>query len=386
MKRIALISIGSLLSVVILLLTVLASINLNDSPLNENVQAILNSKPQFSEQQKNAFYYMVGLYQRATDPAAEGKKTYEQYLALPDAEKPAFWRAHFAKQTPWEIQYSGCSNQRDGCTIDWVKNHPEELEALKQQPESLQKYIRLIEFGAGADIYQSTDGEPFSMIRMFSIDLHRKLVLQMIQWVSEGQTSKVLDLMEKSNHYNQSLMSSGTLLDRTVAASEIHNTADVLKDILAHQPKIQLPQSLIESFAIQPTKEIFLGAMSIEISFLHFYFVHAKLGDFAVADEDFNSWQRHLLNAIPVSLVLRRNETLNRYADLVTARLNGSPSSDLMDWLTAARIYQYLENPVGRKLVAVFTEQLEARMRRFDLHRAEIDKAHEFFAKRAAGN
>jgi|GEM_PF-5184260 len=375
MKRLLLILFGGVGSLLIAGMIVLAAINLNDTSLNENVQNILKSKPEFSERQKNAFYYLVGLYLHAADPAAEGKKAYTEYLALPENERARFWKSHFEKQTPWNVEYSGCSNQPAGCTIDWVKAHPGELEVLKDQPESLQKYIGLIEFGAGADIFASTHEQPFSLIRMFSLGLHRKLVLQMIQWFNEGQTQKVLDLMEKSNQYNQSLLTTGNLLDRMVAVVEIRNMADVLKDILQHQSKLHLSQNLIDSFVIKPTREIFLGAMATEVRFLHFFFENAKLGDF---DPLLN-----VVNLVPVSLLLRRNETLNRYVDLVNARFNNSPSKDLMDWLTAPRIYQYLENPVGRKLVAIFTEQLEMRMRRFDSHRQEIDKAHTFFLKTA---
>lgn len=381
MKKPALIIAGVLASVVVLILVTLAVFNFNDTGLSENVQTVLKTKQEYSDQQKNAYYYMLGLYLRATDPGAEGKKVFEEYLKLPDSQKGAFWKSHFEKQTPWKYEYSGCSNQPTGCTIDWIASHPDDLQVLKEQPESLQRYIELLQFEAAADIYEGTPEQPFSMIQMFSLSLHRKLILQMIQWDLSGQTQKVLDLMEKANRYNQSLMASGTLLDRMVAVVEIKDMASLLKDILRHHPNIKLSKPLMASFEIKPTRDIFLAAMTTEVRFLKVFFESARLSDFELTSEENGSWKRPLLNLVPVGLLLRRHETLNRYYDLVTARLSGTPSQDLMDWLTQPRLYQYLENPLGRKLVAVFTEQLEGRMRRFDLHKKEIEKAHEIFLK-----
>lgn len=361
------------LSAVVLLATA-ARFNFRDQSLSDQVKWSIgreptytnNREPAFNANRNRAFYFAVGLYSGETqDPAAKGEQLYKKLLSLSVSRQSSFWRGQVLRTYPWDDGFQGCKTPSGVCTLEFVEQHPETLEALKENPAALKNYIRMMEYGAGADFFMGTPGVPLSGIRMFSLGLHRKMLLQLAQWAQDGRPENAIKLIEASNWFNQDQVASGTLEARMVAEQEIISNGEFITDLFKRYPKLHSYRELQDSFLVPDGATVLHGAIVRDLSMLDSFVQNPRLGVF----EPNPVW--HLLaNLFPAVFFLRPKETLNNYYDFASAEAEGKSHRQMkhLTWPDS-----WLDNPIGRKLIALRIAGLRGQLNELNENAEKIE-------------
>src|ERR1044072_7145525 len=133
-----------------------SAINAFDEPLRPEVVKILANEPQFSEAQKRAYFYILGLAKGETEnPEKKGEELW------PHHGDPGFWDGIVRGNALWKAEFSGCAHN-EACGVKDLEDDPKLLETLSTNSKMLQHYSRLMEYGAGSTLFRGDEKTIFA--------------------------------------------------------------------------------------------------------------------------------------------------------------------------------------------------------------------------------
>ena len=349
-----------LLILVVSLPTFVWLLNSIDEPVRPEVQRVLSKSPKFSERQKQAYYYALGLSAgEKVDPEKRGAELWVTHTT------PGFWTRTLKRDLKiWEIDFHGCPQGH--CTVQAFNEHPELAEALKTYHEVLQNYIHLMEYGEGADLFESSRETFFPPLRLVQLNVHRLFLVQLAQWLKQGGEERVMDLLTLSNHAMQGYFQSGTFLECMMAAVILKENAEFVTSALTVDRKLRVTQDFVDSLTMPDAHEILYNAADFETRIFN-NVVHSlktlnqlelsSLGPDEESGRNFSRW-------VPISPGLRPNETLNMYYEISQQALSSDcPMLDMatcvpaMQWTSFANPWHYFSNPLGRRVTWIMGVQ-----------------------------
>jgi hypothetical protein len=347
-------------------------LNLYDPLLRPEVQKVLEEKPVTKDAQLRAFHYLVGLTaDRLEDPEAEGHKLWEEFQALPIDRQAGFFEKQILRNRKlWEVPYFTCRPSSSQCgTADLEKNPDLAIHVTRAQTQ-LKQYMKLVDYGAAAIHFRGNEQIPFVVLHPWNLKMHRLMLLQWALWLRKGGEVRVLDSIENSNRQLYSMMETGTLLDRLVSLVMMHSNLEFLVEESARDAalKAQITPELIESFRSPDADELMYGAMDSELrTFANAVRSIRVLNDLHLSEaEVFTAPAPSLVfKLLNPRFFFRPNETINRYYDVISQSLatdcpeisaeNETQCVPAIKWARARSPIAYLENPLGRAFVQIFS-------------------------------
>lgn len=179
-------------------------VNSSDAELRPEVAAILNKEETFTDTQKRAFFYVMGV-QAGDDenPEAKGAELWEK------RNEPGFWSQF--KLRGFKPQFESCDRQACGSAA--LESNPALADHLKADAVPLRHWIQLLSYGEGATIFLGDSQTPLgtvSALPIASVRLHDLLLLQMAVWLKRGGEERAMDLLAQSNRYFKTFLKQGT--------------------------------------------------------------------------------------------------------------------------------------------------------------------------------
>src|SRR5690606_28601322 len=111
----------------------------------------------------------------------------------------------------------------------YVTSFPDRQKIWSQDdPDSLPRYIKLMEFGEGGSPPSQSLEELIDPAPLVPDRIHLAFVAQLSAWLKQGGQARVYDLVELSNHYYAGFFHNGSLSDRTTALENMLLNARLL--------------------------------------------------------------------------------------------------------------------------------------------------------------
>lgn len=352
-----------LLAFITLPSSIILAINAYDPPLRPEVSKILEKtrNQPHTDRQKQAYFYVLGVYAgEKNDPEKKGAQLWEQ------RDRSGFWKG-LAKSRPWQNDFGGCGP--DVCSVESLEAHPEYAAVLSKYHDIIQHYIHLMQYEEGATLYYGDRNSPIVSVVGLPFTMHRLFLLQLAQWIRQGGSGRVLDLLTSSNRYLHSYFNEGTLLERMVAVVNMKANAAFVMEEVKRDPKLHVPQEFLDTLVPPDVDDLLFGAAERELAvFDNILHSHLFLGDLELSALGEKVERFRLKDHIPMRALLRPNETENKFYEITwQAMTSDCPSYEVEDcvpsakWTHFDRPLDYIVNPVGRALVRIMAVQAPRR-------------------------
>lgn len=340
----------AILGAAFLFLTV---VNISDPPIQPEVQKILDMKYEPSENQKKAYYFLLGTYTGDIENAeARGMELYKD-LESGNGEE---WKKVYAK--------------------NWWSEKASDLH--------IAAYLKLMTYQETCS-FKGVGKANLFMPSAVPLGMHKHFINQLSVWLDKKGEVRVMDLIFASNNLMLSLMKHGTMLERILGLVNMRENAEFLAAAKEKRPKLHIPREVIDSFNIPPVNDMIFGAMAEEIRIVaHMFSTIRQVQEVLVVDK--NTPEGWFLSWIPVRMAYKPNETINKFANLASqmASTDCPPSMELKicipeaEWTEFNSPFRYISNPVGRMLNGVMLPQMQ-RVQAFKNNRDKIMAFRESF-------
>jgi hypothetical protein len=350
------------------LVVIYVAANSVDETLEPGAAAILQEQVPVSDQGTKAFYYLLGI--RAgdlKDPEVTGRDLWAKAAALPESDEGAFF--HSKLQDRW-TSIPFVQHPHEVESTQW-KTRKEVRDAFPKAEPEVQQYIRLLEYGEISplhtrDLYTSASVSPQMMLKG-----SKWMHVYLGKLVNEKKWKEAERLVRLEANFQKSFWQNQTLLSLMVGTVIMQADARFLDGEKKQDPKLKISPETVSALKMPNPKLLIHESLKSEFR----YFAAAMP---MIMGHGTNDWlpleSPAFLKRTPVRWVLLPNEAINKYYQF-TKEADEKICEDCyssLQWSNPKYIWEYLRNPLGRKIMWIFTIQLNKRYEALEIKHKEI--------------
>lgn len=304
---------------VIALLLTFVGVNLFDRKPIPEVEALLADRYKVAEEQKPYFYFLLGLYDGASQEEAEahGRVVWKRIASgqqIGFKKKIATLFPMSAEHEKRLTQMNTSPSSRD------LRESPELRKILKENDVNRQIIHKIFSYGRATNLFSSSGKFWMSGgISSIALEQHKAsnlIFLDLAERINKGDAKGALEQIKNSNYMAQDFLKTGTIFEALVGLLRIQWNAQFFKHEIEIDSHLKISDDIIDSFSLPDIawveRALLRTEMNIVRESLQFFESPSDLfAIFNLGPSEEEAIAKNTIDLIPFELFFKRQDTLN---------------------------------------------------------------------------